>query len=585
MRSDAPKIDRTAIDNIKILIRKIPLITIHEQYMFTELNQAIQTLKHRVETFSRDATPFIYDVRRLTLNVAKNLDNVIKKLRKSKECMSKTCKKEDKSNGVIPLSEIIEGDENETNTDLPNPTKLTDIPNPTEPDALAKTVLRNPTKPDDPTNPTNPTKPDDPLGKTEIPEIIQKKILDDLQNNGIDQKTSRYEELKQYAFQAYNNGIKKIRTNLPRRDGMIGIAAGVGAALATAVIANEAGVMPKSISQYIPSSDYTFKAASAVGSAIYNNIPTMSGMSTITSIGSAMSRVGTSIGSVLGWGNKKGGYVTYKDIWSAEFKKNNRYSSLCLSVNNLSYVIELIEESNNNNATLKLTSFVSINNTMEEINNRKQLRVLNILDMNIVPFDVHSLMKEVPFANLINYSYTFDRLATELILPDWFRYKVGGRKNDIIKITDFSNVDAINNNEALLLSIIYPHQSYDMSFITKLQSFITDNERVGNFGKPAYISDQLFSKVLLDLEYSEDSQGIENLKALVERFNTKLFRNLLWIAQLQRLMKASMISYLSHVESPVVTGLDIADPIITEYTRKGQQYDEGVFQGIRDRLI
>ena len=281
----------------------------------------------------------------------------------------------------------------------------------------------------------------------------------------------------------------------------------------------------------------------------------------------------------------KGGYVNYKNIWNSEFSRNDQYSSLCLSVDNLSHVIELIEEANNNNAKIKLTSYVSINNTMGEIENRKQLRVLNILDMNIVPFDVHSLMKEVPFANLINYSYTFDRLATELVLPDWFRYKSGSRKNDIIKVTDFTGDGKMNNNEALLLSIIYPHHSYEMEFIIKLHSFINGNERVGKFGKPAYISDQLFSKVLLDLDGGDTENEEKILATIVTRFNTKLFRNLLWFAQLQRLMKASMISYLSHVESPVVTGLDIADPIITEYTREGQTYDERVFQGIRDNLL
>ena len=49
-------------------------------------------------------------------------------------------------------------------------------------------------------------------------------------------------------------------------------------------------------------------------------------------------------------------------------------------------------------------------------------------------------------------------------------------------------------------------------------------------------------------------------------------------------MKVSMTNYLSHVEAPVITGLDIADPIITEYN-EGQRYDERVFQGIRDSVL
>jgi hypothetical protein len=49
-------------------------------------------------------------------------------------------------------------------------------------------------------------------------------------------------------------------------------------------------------------------------------------------------------------------------------------------------------------------------------------------------------------------------------------------------------------------------------------------------------------------------------------------------------MKASMTSYLSYVDAPVVTGLDIADPIITEYNGE-QQYDEKLFQGVRENTL
>jgi hypothetical protein len=42
------------------------------------------------------------------------------------------------------------------------------------------------------------------------------------------------------------------------------------------------------------------------------------------------------------------------------------------------------------------------------------LEIQNIIDLNIVPINVHALMREVPLANLYNYSYTFDRLIIEL---------------------------------------------------------------------------------------------------------------------------------------------------------------------------
>jgi hypothetical protein len=41
--------------------------------------------------------------------------------------------------------------------------------------------------------------------------------------------------------------------------------------------------------------------------------------------------------------------------------------------------------------------------------------ILNIIDLNIMPINVHSLMREIPLANLYNYAYTFDRSVVELL--------------------------------------------------------------------------------------------------------------------------------------------------------------------------
>ena len=38
-------------------------------------------------------------------------------------------------------------------------------------------------------------------------------------------------------------------------------------------------------------------------------------------------------------------------------------------------------------------------------------RVLNIIDMNIIPINVHALMKAIPLANIYNYVYTFEEMA------------------------------------------------------------------------------------------------------------------------------------------------------------------------------
>ena len=49
------------------------------------------------------------------------------------------------------------------------------------------------------------------------------------------------------------------------------------------------------------------------------------------------------------------------------------------------------------------------------------------------------------------------------------------------------------------------------------------------------------------------------------RFDTKLVRNLVWMAQLQRIMRVVMINHLSWLDTPVIRGLRITNHKVTEY--------------------
>jgi len=291
-------------------------------------------------------------------------------------------------------------------------------------------------------------------------------------------------------------------------------------------------------------------------------------------------------------------------MWGGQFNLKSPYSSLPLAFGNIRSIIEIVDENNNNSAKLKLVKFININNRLSKDNDsRSKLRILNILDMNIVPFNIHALMKEVPFANLINYSYTFDRLIHDLILPEWFKYRDAGSNNDIIKPTH----NVANTKESMVVTLLYPHATFNQNNIVNIRR-IANGLNSTKLKVPSYINDQLFNKVILMPDLSNKTiikaddkinkmnlikdnklefldTNVRNIYSnSLDRFNTKLFRNLFWFAQLQRVMKVSMTSYLSYVDSPVITGLDIADPIVTEF-KDHQRYNENVFQGIREDLL
>ncbi len=68
------------------------------------------------------------------------------------------------------------------------------------------------------------------------------------------------------------------------------------------------------------------------------------------------------------------------------------------------------------------------------------------------------------------------------------------------------------------------------------------------------------------------------------RFDTKLVRNLTWFVQLQRIMRVVLTNHLSWIDTPVVRGLKIADPLITEY-HSNDQFSNGDFNGDRYDVV
>jgi hypothetical protein len=351
-----------------------------------------------------------------------------------------------------------------------------------------------------------------------------------------------------------------------------------------------------------------------------------------------------------------------------QFMSNNTYN-----LDRLSNVILNVENPNHSVNKEDLGKVLGeLSKTTGE--SRERLRVFNILDMNIVPINVHAFMREVPFVNILNYAYTFDRMVHDFITPSYI--KDLSEANDLMILP---NGDVNNTRELMVKLLTNPYAELTeggKSFVNKqyyalMASLFNGNDNM-KLGRPRYLSDQLWHKVLLNssvqlasgqryasdkflpkasdttrrlmplesgpqgneigrsmlayglknpfskhakLELSdrEDTRhnvsmlpnGTEGLKfwdsklktwrvnkqgganmngadviyckelGLV-RFNTKLVRNLTWLVQLQRVMRVVMVNHLSWLSTPVVRGLDIADPKITEY-EGNEEFDDGDF--------
>ncbi|SME64988.1 220 kDa polyprotein [Faustovirus ST1] len=138
-----------------------------------------------------------------------------------------------------------------------------------------------------------------------------------------------------------------------------------------------------------------------------------------------------------------------------------------------------------------LVAFVDSPNT--------RLDIQNIVDLNLIPINIHALARDIPLAFLYNYAYTFDRLAVDNFYPG------SARAAKVIKNLCADNLggDRVvidSAKDAFLSSLINPDYnpfadgSVDVyeNYIKPMMVGATGND----LGRPKFISDELFGKVL-----------------------------------------------------------------------------------------
>ncbi|AMN83432.1 hypothetical protein D5b_00165 [Faustovirus] len=154
-----------------------------------------------------------------------------------------------------------------------------------------------------------------------------------------------------------------------------------------------------------------------------------------------------------------------------------------------------LTESNNREDRVKdivdyLVSFETSQNT--------RLDIQNIVDLNLIPINIHALARDIPLAFLYNYAYTFDRLAVDNFYPG------SARAADVIEnLCKSTNVKIDSAKDAFLSTLINPDYNpfaenlpvgddvYE-NYIKPMMVGATGND----LGRPKFISDELYGKVL-----------------------------------------------------------------------------------------
>lgn len=146
---------------------------------------------------------------------------------------------------------------------------------------------------------------------------------------------------------------------------------------------------------------------------------------------------------------------------------------------------------------------------------RKKEWIYNIIDMNIVPINVHALMRGIPLAPLYNYVYTFEQMSCLL-----FGEQVG-RIEDLD--TDVGAGNGLRNTRQMFLKLLIdpyaeipmgtygPSPQLTRGATNALVQRIFRGDDSLNMGRPKFLSDQLYNKALFGsltpTPYSFDEAG------------------------------------------------------------------------------
>ena len=181
----------------------------------------------------------------------------------------------------------------------------------------------------------------------------------------------------------------------------------------------------------------------------------------------------------------------------------------------------LIDNDNYKQSVYRLLTCItkSINETAKITNlGRKELRIYNILDCNIVPINFHALQSEIPLVNLMNYSYTFDHMVKQFIGVEC---KNDSLSNILVPFVDPADNHAdrtlkINKSKSIMTKYSHPEDTLvrmliaprgsrrTNEFNTMVWRIMAGNTSL-NLNKPKYLSDQLWNKVLLQSLYRPEN--------------------------------------------------------------------------------
>lgn len=175
---------------------------------------------------------------------------------------------------------------------------------------------------------------------------------------------------------------------------------------------------------------------------------------------------------------------------------------------NLSSILYLTESSNQTYEKNKFISKISGESDNIRRLSRQQLLACNIIDLNIMPINIHAMMREIPLVNVYNYSITFDHIACTML-----------RVKEHDNISSFNTFDSKNVDMQLLINPCCPVSRQAYFNIFYRENVLKSQIEGLNISK--YLLKEITNKALLLGYGTIDPMGT----GIVDYDYTNLFRN------------------------------------------------------------
>lgn len=201
---------------------------------------------------------------------------------------------------------------------------------------------------------------------------------------------------------------------------------------------------------------------------------------------------------------------------------------------------------------------------------RNSKEIQNIIDLNIVPINVHALRREIPLINLYNYAYTFDRLIIEL----YYGLRSDAARKMISELCNSNDLSEISSAKDMLVALlINPYRDFRSAdsnhagsdlWNTHVKGMLVGVGSEAELGRPKFLSDQIYNKAVFGEMYSNELDRNEMGPAAAEIRNRKPTKDtLLQFADI--LTRHILVSnYLGHVLN---NAANINDPALASYVR------------------